>query len=269
MRGRAGYKLCIGLILLSVAALLCGETAWKLREGETLFAVAKKAQIPVDVLCAFNSIADPAKVKAGTLIRFPVAYTVKKGDTLYAIAKAHSATLQRLLELNKLAQTSRIKAGDRLFIPVESVQAASKAADPGQALQPVRGIPGQLVPAQGVVLPHTGRYGVSKGRLPGLVFYGARGDPVRSASAGEVKWVAPFWGYGKAIIIKAPDGAVFTYMGNEEILVNVGDRVVPGAEIARLGESPREGTALLYFSIKDAQGDVIDPEKYFSVKSQA
>jgi lipoprotein NlpD len=259
MRGRAGYRLCIVLILLSVAALLCGESTWTLREGETLFAVAKKAQVPVDVLCAFNSIADPAKVKAGTLIRFPIAYTVKKGDTLYAIAKAHSATLQRLLELNKLAQTSRIKAGDRLFIPVEAAQAASKAADPSQAIRA----------AQGVVLPHTGRYGVSKGRLPGLVFYGARGDPVRSASAGEVKWVAPFWGYGKAIIIKAPDGAVFTYMGNEEILVNVGDRVVPGAEIARLGESPREGTALLYFSIKDARGNVIDPEKYFSVKSQA
>jgi murein DD-endopeptidase MepM/ murein hydrolase activator NlpD len=267
MRGRAGYRLCIVLFILSIAVLLCAESTWTMREGETLFAVAKKAQIPVDVLCAFNGIADAAKVKAGTLIRFPVVYAVKKGDTLYAIARANSAALQRLLELNKLTQSSSIKAGDRLYIPVESAQAVAKAADSKQ--DPKQDSKQGLQPPQGVVLPHSGRYGLSKGRLPGLVFYGVRGDPVRSASAGEVKWVAPFWGYGKAVIIKSPDGAVFTYMGNEEILVNVGDRVVPGAEIARLGESPREGTALLYFSIKDARGNVIDPEKYFSVKNQA
>ena len=107
------------------------------------------------------------------------------------------------------------------------------------------------------------------GKISGLVFFGAKGDPVHSASAGEVKWVAPYWGLGKVVLIKAADGSIFTYWGNEEILVNVGDRVAPGTEIARLGDSPQGGGARLYFSIKDAKGQIVDPEKYFSAKGQA
>jgi septal ring factor EnvC (AmiA/AmiB activator) len=86
--------------------------------------------------------------------------------------------------------------------------------------------------------------------------------------AGEVKWAATYWGLGKVVVIKSADGTTFTYGGNGELLVNVGDRVGIGAEIARLGENPQGGGSRLYFSIKDASGRVVDPEKFFSVKRQ-
>ena len=57
--------------------------------------------------------------------------------------------------------------------------------------------------------------------------------------------------------------------GNEQLLVNVGDRVNPGTEIARLGVSPQGGGAKLYFSIQGANGQFVDPEKFFSDKSHA
>jgi septal ring factor EnvC (AmiA/AmiB activator) len=116
--------------------------------------------------------------------------------------------------------------------------------------------------------PHPGRREPVKGKISGLVFFGSRGDVVHAATAGEVKWVAPYWGLGKIVLIRAVDGSIFLYAGNEEILVNVGDRVSPGTEIARLGESPQGGGAKLYFSIQDAKSQIIDPEKYFSAKSQ-
>ena len=50
--------------------------------------------------------------------------------------------------------------------------------------------------------------------------------------------------------------------------MNVGDRVSPGMEIARLGVSPQGGGAKLYFCIQGTKGQYIDPEKYFS-RSQA
>ncbi|HTP60185.1 MAG TPA: M23 family metallopeptidase, partial [Spirochaetia bacterium] len=65
------------------------------------------------------------------------------------------------------------------------------------------------------------------------------------------------------------DGMRYQYRGNRELLVNVGDRVQPGTEIARLGPSLLGGGTKLYFSINDADGNPIDPEKYFSVKSQS
>ena len=104
------------------------------------------------------------------------------------------------------------------------------------------------------------------GKIPGLVFYGSAGDVVRSATAGEVKWAATYWTRGKVVIIKSVDGTLCTYGGNAELLVNVGDRVSPGMDIAKLGESPQGGGARLYFSISDSSGHAVDPEKYFSAK---
>jgi septal ring factor EnvC (AmiA/AmiB activator) len=117
------------------------------------------------------------------------------------------------------------------------------------------------------VWPHSGRHEPLRGKISGLVFFGSEGDPVHSATSGEVKWVGPYWGWGKTVIIKAPDGDFILYAGNEQLLVNVGDRVSPGTEIARLGVSPQGGGAKLYFSIQGANGQFVDPEKYFSEKS--
>ncbi|MGA2479518.1 MAG: M23 family metallopeptidase, partial [Spirochaetia bacterium] len=120
----------------------------------------------------------------------------------------------------------------------------------------------------GLAWPLPGHHEPVSGKIAGLVFFGSRGDVVRSATSGEVKWVAPYWGLGKIVLIKAQDGVILLYAGNEEILVNVGDRVSPGSQIARLGESPQGGGAKLYFSIQDAKSQTIDPEKYFSAKSR-
>ena len=108
-----------------------------------------------------------------------------------------------------------------------------------------------------------------KGKISGLVFYGSPGDAVRSATGGEVKWVGPYWGWGKTVIIKSPGGDIFLYAGNEQLLVNVGDRVRPGTDIARLGVSPQGGGAKLYFSIQGSNGQFVDPEKFFSGKNHA
>ena len=269
MPGRVVETICIAVCLLLPVALPAIDNAYTIREGETLFSVARKAQVPVDVLSAFNGITDASKVRAGTQIRIPSVRTVKKGDTLFGIARELSVPLATLLDLNRLPKSARIRAGDRLFVPAESGRQGSDSV----AQVPVESGSGSADGASRqpdvLVWPHPGRHESVTGKISGLVFFGAKGDAVHSASAGEVKWVAPYWGLGKVVLIKAADGSIFTYWGNEEILVNVGDRVTPGTEIARLGESPQGGGARLYFSIKDAKGQVVDPEKYFSTKSQA
>ncbi len=261
MRGRFVQAICVTLCIL-LPLVGQADSSYTIREGETLFSVSRKAQVPVEVLRAFNDIADPAKLKAGTLIRIPAVRVVRKGDTLFGIARELSVPLASLLDLNRLSRTARLKVGDRLFLP----QGAATAEAPQETMPPPAS---SARSTEAFVWPHPGRHEPVSGKISGLVFFGARGDAVHSATAGEVKWVAPYWGLGKVVLIKAADGSIFTYWGNEEILVNVGDRVSPGTEIARLGESPQGGGARLYFSIKDAKGQVVDPEKYFSAKSQA
>jgi lipoprotein YgeR len=276
---RVLQTLCMFFFLSSAITLPAGERSYTIREGETLFSVARKAEVPVDVLSFFNGIGDADRLKVGTIIRIPPVHVVKKGETLFGIAREYSIPLPKLLELNKLTESARIKVGARIFIPADSegtspLQVAEHPADKGaQSLATIRppteGAATFSRLADDLVWPHPGRHEPVKGKVSGLVFFGSRGDPVHSATAGEVKWVAPYWGLGKVVLIKAVDGSIFTYWGNEEILVNVGDRVNAGTEIARLGESPQGGGAKLYFSIKDANGRIVDPEKYFSGKNQA
>ncbi len=272
MSDRVVQSLCVSLFLMSAVLLSAADSQYAIKEGETLFSVARKAQVPVDILSAYNGISDAAKVKVGTIIRVPVPYTVKRGDTLFGIARSFSVSLGKILDLNRLPQDARIRVGDHLFIPSDASGGAPQqqsAQQSGQQAQTtgtnLEGMPPSAQTA--LVWPHTGKREPIKGKITGLVIHGAAGDVVHSATSGEVKWAASYWGLGKIVIIKSGNGTIFTYGGNEELLVNVGDRVGPGTDIARLGESPQGGGAKLYFSIKDANGQVVDPEKFFSAKS--
>jgi lipoprotein YgeR len=273
----ASLILCAAPLFLCSAPAFAGETAYTLKGGETLFSVSKKSQVPVDVLKTYNGIGNPEKLKAGTIIRLPSVRTVAKGDTLYGIAKAFSVPLENLLALNGLSGSSPIKPGDRVFLPAGAAAAlAQSQKTPSVSDRPPPSASAQTVPSSaarpaagpGLAWPHPGRHEQFTGKFSGLVFHGSRGDRVLSATDGEVKSVMPYWGWGKTVIIKSPDGTFFLYAGNEEILVNVGDRVSPGMEIARLGVSPQGGGAKLYFCIQGTRGQYIDPEKYFS-RSQA
>jgi murein DD-endopeptidase MepM/ murein hydrolase activator NlpD len=260
MANRTARIAFAAILALQSAVGLPESSSYTLREGDTLFSIAKKAGVPVDILCAYNSIEDAARVKVGMQIRFPGSYTVVKGDTLYAIAKAHSLPLADLLGLNKLRDTSLLKPGDRLFLPAGAI------ADQASASVYSKGVegPAPAVRTGSIVLPHQGKYEPFQGKIPGLVFQGSKGDVVVSATNGEVEWVAPYWGWGKVVIIHGDDGLKFIYAGNEDLLVNVGDRVKAGSEIAHLGVSPQGGGARLYFSIQAKTGQSVNPEKFFS-----
>jgi murein DD-endopeptidase MepM/ murein hydrolase activator NlpD len=281
MPRKAMRSLSIFFFLLVAVGLEAGETSHTIREGETLFSVAKRAQIPVDVLSAYNGIDDAARVRVGCVIRFPSPYVVKKGDTLYGISHQFGVPLAKLLDLNGLTEHSVIKIGSRLYIPLDhAATASSRTGDSNSArtadtaarttdtaVRPFRDSVSQTASPEEVVWPHDGRHEPLRGKISGLVFFGAEGDPVHSATSGEVKWVGPYWGWGKTVIIKSSDGDIILYAGNEQLLVNVGDRVSPGTEIARLGVSPQGGGAKLYFSIQGANGQFVDPEKFFSGKN--
>jgi len=255
------------LILIPAAPAAADGKPYTVVEGDTFYAIARRLQVPAVILQSFNGLGDPAKLRPGMVLKVPSVREVKKGDTLYGIARQAGVPLDELLSLNGLTSASPIKPGDRMYLPT-GARAAAAAAAPGAAVvkavdvskpHPAGG--SMMWPHGGARAPFQGRV-LGSGSLQGIAFTGNRGDPVFAATSGEVKWAAPYFIYGKTVLIKTSDGHLLLYAGNEELLVRVGDLVTPGMEIARLGSSPQGGGARLIFSVHGRAGEYVDPELY-------
>ena len=260
MPGRPGPLICCVLFILCVTGICAAETAYTVSGGETLFAIAKKSKVPVEILKTYNGISDPSRLKVGALIRIPSVHTVVKGETLYGIARSAAVPLAQMLTLNNLTQRIADQAGGQDLHPRaggggrRAGNEASAHHPPARCCPSVdsasgngsRGL-GPVTRAARPRLAASRQAGRVHGKFTGLVFHGTRGDRVVSATDGEVKSVMPYWGWGKTVIIKSPDGTFFLYAGNEEILVNVGDRVDPGhGDRAAGGEPAGRGSEAVF-----------------------
>jgi murein DD-endopeptidase MepM/ murein hydrolase activator NlpD len=259
------------LLLAPVVPATADGKPYTVVEGDTFYAISKRLQVPVAILQSVNGIADPSKLRPGMVLKVPSVHEVKKGETLYGIARDAGVKLDDLLALNALKATSVIKQGDLLILPAgarttTAGTAAGTTAATTRLLDASKPVPagGSMIwPHAGTRSPFQGRV-LGSGSLQGIAFTGSRGDPVFSATSGEVKWAAPYFIYGKTVLIKTGDGHLLLYAGNEELMVRVGDLVTPGMEIARLGASPQGGGARLIFSVHGRAGEYVDPEKYLA-----
>lgn len=95
----------------------------------------------------------------------------------------------------------------------------------------------------------------------GVDFAGKENSPVIAVASGVVTWSGDRYGYGTMVEINHGDGYVTRYGHNKENLVEVGDVVKKGAEIARMGSTGRSTGPHVHFEIL-RNGKAIDPTKY-------
>ena len=98
-----------------------GDQFYTVKNGDTLFEIAKMYQVPVDVITRANRLSDPNTIFVGQVLRIPQSsrplwYMVRYGDTLYTIAKRFFTTVDNILALNSLANPDVIYPGDRIRI---------------------------------------------------------------------------------------------------------------------------------------------------------
>lgn len=95
----------------------------------------------------------------------------------------------------------------------------------------------------------------------GLGIAGSAGQPVQAAAAGEVVYSGTaLIGYGELIIIKHSNTLLSAYGHNRARLVQEGDRVGRGEQIAEMGMNERD-EELLHFEIR-RDGQPVDPLSY-------
>ncbi|MDR3106562.1 MAG: peptidoglycan DD-metalloendopeptidase family protein [Yokenella regensburgei] len=198
-------------------------------------------------------------------------YTVKRGDTLYRISRTTGTSVQDLARLNGISPPYTIEVGQRLKINGSS--GSTKKTGSSKSTQTAKVTPSAAVPQSSwppvgqrcwrwptsgkVVLP----YSTADGGNKGIDIAGQRGQPIYAAGAGKVVYVGnQLRGYGNLIMIKHSEDYITAYAHNDKMMVNNGQSVKIGQQIATMGSSDASGVQL-HFQIR-YRATAIDPLRY-------
>ena len=239
-------------VVLALAAVDSAAQVHRIARGETLYSIAKKYGVTVDLLQSINDIKDPKRLRSGQELTIPRAHVMRKGDTIYSVGRAYDVSPALILAANEIIDPTTVRVGQVLIIPE-----AGESAAPVRARAPQRPLPVAAGPAGTVrtgggenrLWPTDGRRTRINGKLTGLKIAGTEGAAVRSVSSGTVRWASPSRGFGQVVLVENPLGYIFGYLGSAETYVAVGDQVEIGTEIGRLGLNPHDQKPNLYFLV--------------------
>ena len=204
---------------------------------------------------------------------------VQRGDTLYGLAFRNGIDFRDLAAWNGIGSPYTIYPGQTLRLypssgspPPASTGAATTGTAPRPTTPPAttapKPSPPQAAPvssgfnwrwpADGHVI---GRFIAGDATKQGIDIAGSGGQAVRAAADGVVVYSgAGLVGYGELIIVKHSEAWLSAYGHNRKRLVNEGQNVKAGQQIAEMGSS---GAAreMLHFEIR-YNGKPVDPQLY-------
>lgn len=211
--------------------------------------------------------------------KYGVTVNVQRGDTLYGVAFRNGIDFRDLATWNGIGAPYTIYPGQRLRLyPSSGGTVAATGASPATTAtarpKPAAvSVPGKPVaaqaapansgvswrwPADGAVI---GRFAAGDATKQGVDIAGSSGQPVRAAGDGVVVYSGGgLVGYGELIIVKHSEAWLSAYGHNRTRLVNEGQNVKAGQQIAEMG---RSGAArdMLHFEIR-YNGKPVDPQLY-------
>jgi murein DD-endopeptidase MepM/ murein hydrolase activator NlpD len=267
-----------------------GVGKYTVSKGDTMFSIARKAELSLAVLSSVNNISDPSSVKVGQTLYIPAqpgsVYVAAKGDSVQSVADKYQTKTDAIREANRLDSYAQLEAGQLVLIP--GVVQASAAIKPITVATPqsissssgVSPLPApksaQAPPVAAVALtkapqgsgntliwPVTGP--ISTNFSPthrGLDIVANQGVPVKSALAGRVVGAAEGDGpYGWYVIVE--HGGTFTsvYAHLSKIRVKVGDVVEKSQIVGEVGTTGQSTGSHLHLELR--QNNVpIDPRPY-------
>jgi len=166
-------------------------------------------------------------------------HTVVRGDTLYRIAQRYGVSAREICRINKISDIDSIEVGQRLVIPTKG-KSVSTAAPKKKFQWPTKGY-------VAVSFGETDAGTVSKG----IGIRASLGSKVKAAQSGTVTFVGDkVKGYGKVIVLDHGDGFETVYAHNSENLVQLGEKVRRGQQIALVGRGGRASFPCLYFELR-------------------
>jgi lipoprotein NlpD len=238
-----------------------------------------------------------SEIRAGSSQPVPAGfYRVRKGDTLIGISLDHGVSWRDLADWNGLQNPNLIEVDQLIRInppgsearvasvsprpapmtpsapspattevrpinpsqPRSQVQATPSSAQQTASVSSSTGSPALSWPTNGRVITQFADPGYK-----GVAFSGQEGDPVLAAGDGRVVYSGSgLRGYGNLVIVKHEGDFLTAYAHNRKILVNEGQAVKRGQQIAELGSTDSD-IPKLHFEVR-LSGKPVDPMKYLA-----
>jgi murein DD-endopeptidase MepM/ murein hydrolase activator NlpD len=270
------------------------------REGDTLWSIARRYDLSVDALAHANNLSDGAILRVGRALTVPAAgtpavraaaperpvratprparvagrtvhYTVEPGDTLWSVAERHGTTVDDVMALNDLDDADRLRPGQRLVIsgrPLPRTRPAAaprlvapRQADPEMADDATLRTAGAFLwPSRGVL---TSRFGLRRYRRhhDGIDIAAPHGTPIYASRDGVVEYTGWKAGFGRVVFVDHGNGLVTVYGHASKLLVRAGEKVKKGQLIANVGCTGRCTGAHLHFEVR-IDGVARNPLRY-------
>jgi lipoprotein NlpD len=225
----------------------------------------------------------PARAPAGerpvrvSQPKYGATVVVQRGQNVYRIATENGLTALDLALWNDIPPPYTIHPGQRLRLyPGGQRGVAATATPPGASSKSRAPAPAKPVP---IAIPATSNvawrwpadggviqtYASGDPTRQGIDIAGKAGQPVRAAADGVVVYSGSgLVGYGELVIVKHNDQWLSAYGHNRARLVNEGQLVKAGQQIAEMGRSGASRD-MLHFEIR-YNGKPVDPQQYLPTR---
>ncbi|QKT02426.1 peptidoglycan DD-metalloendopeptidase family protein [Ectothiorhodospiraceae bacterium 2226] len=233
----------------------------KVAAGETLYGISFQYSLDYRRVADWNGIRPPYRIHPGQRLR------------LYPPG-GHAVELARAQQPRAASSPSSAPATPARTAPMavpEAGQPQRSAAVPSSGGTTAGGVrspaPRAATPSSGGAVqwqwPLEGAilttYNASNSGRRGIRIAGNPGQPVYAAAQGRVVYSGGgLIGYGRLVIIKHSDTFLSAYAHNRTLLVEEGESVKAGQQIAEVGNTGSTDRASLYFEIRH-NGQPVDP----------
>ncbi|MGE5390444.1 MAG: peptidoglycan DD-metalloendopeptidase family protein [Deltaproteobacteria bacterium] len=234
-------------------------TVYLVEKGDSLWAIAQKYHVDVDILMAANNMNEDSLLTIGRKITIPNGrhgmHRISAGETLWDIACLAGVSVEQLEALNPGVEPDRLRIGEVLNVPSSGLRQQTPANKSSRGIS-------RIILNWPIVGEITSYFGWRDRAFHyGLDIAGETGEPIRAAAGGVITFSGWKGNYGKAVIIEHPDGRQTVYGHMQRILVDTGEIVQRGETIGRVGSTGHSTGPHLHFEIRQ-EGTCINPLSY-------
>lgn len=261
------------------------DGTYTVKQGDSLYNIARHHKVQVTELQHANGIADPRKVKPGVVLKVPAEGSASGASGSLQVAaspaSAPAAAAAPAAEAPRLGTTTRptvINSAAEKRVAVAKPETATDAA-PAVAEPEPKGE--QVASAAKSAATGATAIGSSKLRWPAkgkvIAGFGPRidgshndginvavpmGTDVHAAEGGVVAYAGnELKGYGNLVLVRHDNGWVTAYAHAEQMLVKRGDKVRRGQVIAKAGKSGTVDQPQVHFELRQGSKPV-DPTPF-------